>query len=101
MAELFAIPGAKITVGPGYQVPFARAIRKEGGIATGAVGMITDARQANDIIGEGSADAGRTPDHHSHHFFSRTVTRSIFLRTSSIFHPVSSARFFASPSLRC
>ena len=51
-----AISRAKIAVGPGYQVPFARAIREKAGIATGAVGMITDARQANDIIREGSAD---------------------------------------------
>ena len=51
------VPGAKIPVSPGYQVPFARAIRKEAGIATGAVGMITEARQAEQIIAEGSADA--------------------------------------------
>ncbi len=52
-----AVARAKIAVGPGYQVPFARAIRKEAAIATGAVGLITDARQANEIIREGSADA--------------------------------------------
>jgi 2,4-dienoyl-CoA reductase-like NADH-dependent reductase (Old Yellow Enzyme family) len=52
-----AVPHARIELGPGYQVPFARAIRDEAGIATGAVGMITDARQANDIIASGSADA--------------------------------------------
>jgi 2,4-dienoyl-CoA reductase-like NADH-dependent reductase (Old Yellow Enzyme family) len=48
---------AKITVGPGYQVPFAEAIRRQVGIATGAVGMITKARQAEDIIEQGRADA--------------------------------------------
>ena len=42
-----AVPGAKIPVGPGYQVPFAETIRRETGIATGAVGMITEARQAD------------------------------------------------------
>jgi 2,4-dienoyl-CoA reductase-like NADH-dependent reductase (Old Yellow Enzyme family) len=52
-----AVAHAKIELGPGYQVPFARAIRHEAAIATGAVGMITDARQANDIIANGSADA--------------------------------------------
>ena len=52
-----AVARAKIAVGPGYQVPFARAIREQAKIATGAVGMIIDARQANDIIREGSADA--------------------------------------------
>ena len=52
-----AVPHAKIELGPGYQVPFARAIRHEAKIATGAVGMITEARQANDIIANGSADA--------------------------------------------
>lgn len=49
-------PHAKIAVGPGYQVPFARAIRKEAGIHTGAVGMITQARQAQEIIASGDAD---------------------------------------------
>src|SRR5512146_1086713 len=46
-------PGVKIPVGPGYQVPFARKIRNEGGIRTGAVGMITEARQAESILVEG------------------------------------------------
>lgn len=50
------VPGAKIPVGPGYQVPFAEAIKKEVGIATGAVGMITEAKQANEIIESGKAD---------------------------------------------
>lgn len=48
---------AKITVAPGYQVPFAEAIRHQAGIATGAVGMITTARQAEEIIEQGRADA--------------------------------------------
>ncbi|MDB5171965.1 MAG: oxidoreductase, partial [Phycisphaerales bacterium] len=39
-----------------YQVPFSDAIRKEAGIATGAVGMITDAQQAEDIVASGKAD---------------------------------------------
>ena len=47
---------AKIPVGPGYQVPFARRIRADAGIATGAVGMITTAQQAQDIIERGDAD---------------------------------------------
>ena len=46
----------KIPVGPGYQVPFAERIRREAGIATGAVGMITEAKQAEAIIAEGKAD---------------------------------------------
>jgi 2,4-dienoyl-CoA reductase-like NADH-dependent reductase (Old Yellow Enzyme family) len=41
---------AKIPVGPGYQVPFAENIRKETGILTAAVGMITEPKQADDII---------------------------------------------------
>jgi 2,4-dienoyl-CoA reductase-like NADH-dependent reductase (Old Yellow Enzyme family) len=49
-------PLAKIPLGPGYQVPFAAAIRKEAGIPTGAVGLITDAQQAEQIIAEGKAD---------------------------------------------
>ena len=52
-----AVPGAKIPLGPGYQVPFARAIRAEAGIATAAVGLITEAQQANEIISSGAADA--------------------------------------------
>jgi 2,4-dienoyl-CoA reductase-like NADH-dependent reductase (Old Yellow Enzyme family) len=46
----------KITIGPGYQVPFAERIRREAGIATGAVGLITDAKQADAIVREGKAD---------------------------------------------
>jgi 2,4-dienoyl-CoA reductase-like NADH-dependent reductase (Old Yellow Enzyme family) len=50
------VPDAKITVGPGYQVPFAEQIRKKAGIATAAVGMITEPQQAEDIIRHGQAD---------------------------------------------
>ena len=46
----------KIAIGPGYQVPFAERIRREAGIATGAVGLITDAKQADEIVREGKAD---------------------------------------------
>jgi 2,4-dienoyl-CoA reductase-like NADH-dependent reductase (Old Yellow Enzyme family) len=48
---------AKIPVGPGYQVPFAAAVRKEVGMPTGAVGLITDAKQAEAIVASGQADA--------------------------------------------
>ena len=47
---------AKIPVGPGYQVPFAARIRREAAIATGAVGLITDAQQAQKILLDGHAD---------------------------------------------
>lgn len=47
---------AKIPLGPGYQVHFAEQIRREAGIPTGAVGMITEPAQANAIIAEGKAD---------------------------------------------
>jgi 2,4-dienoyl-CoA reductase-like NADH-dependent reductase (Old Yellow Enzyme family) len=50
------VPGVKIPVGPGYQVPFAEAIRKQAGIATGAVGMITEPEQAEAILEAGKAD---------------------------------------------
>jgi len=50
------VPGARIPVGPGYQVKFAEEIRKQTGIATGAVGMITDAAQADTIVATGQAD---------------------------------------------
>lgn len=46
----------KIPLGPGYQVPFAARIRREAGIATGAVGMITEPAQAETIVAEGQAD---------------------------------------------
>ena len=49
-------PRQKIAVGPGYQVPFAERIRREAGIETGAVGLITDAAQAEAILTEGKAD---------------------------------------------
>jgi 2,4-dienoyl-CoA reductase-like NADH-dependent reductase (Old Yellow Enzyme family) len=48
--------GADIPVGPGYQVPFAARVRREAGIASGAVGMITEPKQAEEILAEGSAD---------------------------------------------
>ncbi len=51
------VPGAKIPAGPGYQTPFAAAVRREAGIATAAVGMITDPAQAEQIIATGQADA--------------------------------------------
>jgi 2,4-dienoyl-CoA reductase-like NADH-dependent reductase (Old Yellow Enzyme family) len=48
---------APIPVGPGYQVPLARTVREEGGVLVGAVGLITDARQAEQVLVDGSADA--------------------------------------------
>lgn len=50
------IPHAQIPVAPGYQVPFASAIKKETGILTGAVGLITMASQANEILEQQFAD---------------------------------------------
>jgi 2,4-dienoyl-CoA reductase-like NADH-dependent reductase (Old Yellow Enzyme family) len=46
-----------VSVGPGYQTPFAARIRAEAGIATGAVGMITEPAQAEQIVATGQADA--------------------------------------------
>lgn len=51
------VSNAVIPVGPGYQVPFAETIRKKVGIATSAVGVITDAHQAEEIVSTGKADA--------------------------------------------
>ncbi len=51
-----AVADARITVGPGYQVPFAARIRREAGIPTGAVGLITGAAQADAIVRGGDAD---------------------------------------------
>jgi len=46
----------KIPMGPGYQVPFAERIRREAGVPTAAVGMITEAHQADGIVRSGQAD---------------------------------------------
>jgi len=51
------VAGARIPVAPGYQVPLARTVREEAGVPVAAVGLITDARQAEQILAEGSADA--------------------------------------------
>jgi len=48
--------GARIPLGPGYQVPFARRVRQEAEIATGAVGLITSSAQAEQIVSDGDAD---------------------------------------------
>jgi 2,4-dienoyl-CoA reductase-like NADH-dependent reductase (Old Yellow Enzyme family) len=50
------ISGVRIPLGPGYQVPFAEEIRSKTGILTGAVGLITTAFQAEEILKKGSAD---------------------------------------------
>jgi 2,4-dienoyl-CoA reductase-like NADH-dependent reductase (Old Yellow Enzyme family) len=51
------VPGARIPVAPGYQVGFAERIRREASVATGAVGLITEPEQAEEIIVSGKADA--------------------------------------------
>jgi 2,4-dienoyl-CoA reductase-like NADH-dependent reductase (Old Yellow Enzyme family) len=51
------VPYAKVALGPGYQVPFSEAIRRDAGIATAAVGMITEPKQAEEILAAGKADA--------------------------------------------
>lgn len=50
-------PRQQITVGPGYQVPLARAVRDAVEVPVNAVGMITDAGQAEKILADGDADA--------------------------------------------
>lgn len=47
---------ADIPVGPGFQVPYARRVRTEAGIPSGAVGLITEPEQAEEILAGGSAD---------------------------------------------
>ena len=49
-------PHPAIPLGPGYQVPFAERIRRETGMLTGAVGMITEPGQADSIVRMGEAD---------------------------------------------
>jgi len=48
---------ARVATGPGYQVPFAEAIRREADVATGAVGLITEPAHAESIVASGQADA--------------------------------------------
>jgi len=50
------VPGVKIPVGPAYQASFSQNIRQGAGILTGAVGMITEAVQAESILATGQAD---------------------------------------------
>jgi 2,4-dienoyl-CoA reductase-like NADH-dependent reductase (Old Yellow Enzyme family) len=50
------VPYQKIQLGPGYQVPFSEKIKKETGILTSSVGLITDAHQAEEILEKGQAD---------------------------------------------
>ena len=51
-----AVADARIPLGPGYQVPFAERVRHEANVATGAVGLITTAPQADEIVSSGKAD---------------------------------------------
>lgn len=50
------VPNAKIPVAPGFQVPFAEQVKRGAGILTGAVGLITDPHQADQIVSGGKAD---------------------------------------------
>jgi 2,4-dienoyl-CoA reductase-like NADH-dependent reductase (Old Yellow Enzyme family) len=50
------VPNAQIPAGPNYQVPFAEKVKREAGVMTGAVGIITSAQQAEEIIQKGQAD---------------------------------------------
>lgn len=49
-------PRARVPVEPGYQVPFAAKVRREAGVPTAAVGLITTARQAAEVVESGQAD---------------------------------------------
>lgn len=51
------LPDVPVPASPGYHGPFSAAIRKETGIATGVVGLITEPQQAEDLLREGAADA--------------------------------------------
>jgi 2,4-dienoyl-CoA reductase-like NADH-dependent reductase (Old Yellow Enzyme family) len=47
---------AKVPTGPGYQVPYAQRVRRDAGLATGSVGLISDPQQAEEIVASGKAD---------------------------------------------
>jgi 2,4-dienoyl-CoA reductase-like NADH-dependent reductase (Old Yellow Enzyme family) len=51
-----AVPAAPAQIGPGYQVPFAAKIRRQAGVATAAVGLITTPELADEIVRNGRAD---------------------------------------------
>lgn len=51
-----AVPVAPIPVGPGYQVPLAETVRREAGVATAAVGLISAPQHADEIVRNGRAD---------------------------------------------
>lgn len=50
------VPRVRIPVGPGYQVRFAERVKREAGVVTGTVGLITSAEQADTIIRNGQTD---------------------------------------------
>lgn len=50
------VPGVKVPAEPGYQVPFAERVRREAGVPSGAVGLVTEAEQAEAIVADGRAD---------------------------------------------
>ena len=50
------VPGVRVPVAPGFQVPFADAVRKQVGLRTGAVGLLTTPEQAETVLQAGSAD---------------------------------------------
>jgi 2,4-dienoyl-CoA reductase-like NADH-dependent reductase (Old Yellow Enzyme family) len=52
----FAVPDEPVPFGPGFQVPFSAKVRSEAGIASGAVGFITEPFQAEQIVATGQAD---------------------------------------------
>ncbi|HNM49106.1 MAG TPA: hypothetical protein PKN86_05365, partial [Candidatus Obscuribacter sp.] len=52
----FIRAGDRYPLAPGWQVPLARKVRSEAGIATGAVGLLTEAEQAHAVIQNGDAD---------------------------------------------
>jgi len=64
------LPGIRIELKPGYQVPFAEIIKKEAEIKTGAVGLITQAKQAEEIIAQDQSDLV---------FFGREALRNPYL----------------------
>ena len=51
------VSGVRIPVGPGYQVPFSEQVREQADVPVSAVGLITEAKQAEDIVASGKADA--------------------------------------------
>ncbi len=86
------VPKVRIPLGPGYQVPFARAIRQEAQIRTAAVGQITEVSQANEVVESGAADLV---------FLARELLRDPYWRSKAAYRDLGQEVSLAVPVRSC